>query len=58
MEKTRLENDVTGCISLVYAEIETESQLLEPIWLSVVYDENQTGQWRDRSYMCNLQQKW
>lgn len=31
MEKTRLENDVTGRISLVYAEIETESQLLEPI---------------------------
>ena len=57
MEKTRLENDVTGRISLVYAKIKIESWLLEPIWLSVVYDENQIGQWRDRSYMCNLQRK-
>ena len=27
---------------------------LWPIKLGVVYDENQTRQWRDRSYRCNL----
>ena len=37
MTKTRQENDVSDRITLVYAKIETE--LSEPIWLGVVYDE-------------------
>lgn len=38
--KTRQDNDVATRIGLVYAKIETE--LLGPIWLCAVYDENHT----------------
>ena len=36
--KTRLDNNITDRIGLVYAKIEIN--LLRPIWLGVVYDEN------------------
>ena len=36
------QNNVTNRIDMVYIEIEIE--LVWPIWLSVVYEENQIGQ--------------
>ena len=42
-------------ISLVYFEIETKP--LGHIWLSAIYDENQTRQRHDPLYRCNLHQK-
>lgn len=36
--KTRQNNDVTDHIDLVY--IETRIELLWPIWLGAIYDEN------------------
>lgn len=56
MLKTRQDNNVTDHISLVYTE--TKIELSGPIWSSSVYDENQIGQWYDRSYRCDLRQKW
>ena len=47
---------MTDSIGQVYVEIETK--LLGPIWLGTVYDENQTGQWHDRSYRYGLRKKW
>ena len=41
MTKIWQDNDMIDCIDLVY--IETENELLGPIWPGVVYDENQTG---------------
>ena len=46
---------MTYCIGLVYSEIET--QLSEPIPSCLVFDENQIGQWCDRSYKCGLRWK-
>ena len=43
-------NNVTDRIDLVYVEVETK--LAGPIWSSVVYDENQTRKWLDRSSRC------
>ena len=43
---------MTDCIGVVHAEIKIE--LLGLIWSSVVCDENQTKQWRDRSYKSGL----
>ena len=40
--KTRHDNNETYCIGLNKVKIKTE--LLGPIWLSAVCDENQTGQ--------------
>lgn len=40
--KTRLDNDVINCVSVVYAKIETE--LLGPIGQDVIYHEKQIGQ--------------
>ena len=53
--KNRQDNDVTNCIGLIYAEIETK--LTGSIWSSAVYDENKIGQWHDWSYRCILCQK-
>lgn len=52
--KTRQYNDVTHCTSVVYAENET--QLLWLIESNGVFDENQTGKWRDELYRCGLHQ--
>lgn len=41
MTKTEHDNNVTDCIGVVYAEIETE--LLWPIGLDAIYNEKQTG---------------
>ena len=48
------QNNVTNRIDLVYIEIEIE--LVWPIWLSAVYEENQIGQ-LDRSFKCVPRQK-
>lgn len=40
--KTKQDNDITDHIGLVYVEIKTE--LLGPILLGTVYDENWRGQ--------------
>ena len=70
MMKTRQDNDMTDCISLVYAE--TKTKLSGPIrlgevcdnklsWLigsDVVYNQNQIGQRCDWWYKCELQWKW
>ena len=53
--KTKQDNDVTDCIGLVYSEIETE--LSRPIWLGVVYDENQIEKWHDWLYKCGIHRK-
>ena len=53
--KTKQNNDEIDCIGMVYVENEIEQ--FEPIWLVVVYDENQTGQWCDRLYRCVLKMK-
>ena len=45
MTKTRQDNDVIDCISMVYAE--TESELSGPIELGVVCYQNQIGQQHD-----------
>ena len=55
MMKTRQDNDMTKHTSAVYAENVTE--LLCPIKLSAVYDENQIGQKCDLLYRCNLRRK-
>ena len=52
MLKTSQDNDVADHIDLVYTEIET--QLLGPIRLGVVCDENQIGQLYDRLNRCGL----
>lgn len=41
-DKTKQGNDMIDHIHLVYAEIKTE--LLGPIWLNAIYEENQTRQ--------------
>ena len=46
MKKIRQDNDMTGHVGLFYTKIKIE--LLGPICLGVVYDENQIGQRRDR----------
>ena len=56
MLKTSQDNDVADHIDLVYTEIET--QLLGPIRLGVVCDENQIGQLYDRLDRCGLRWKW
>ena len=55
VSKTRLDNDMTDLISLLY--FKTENELLGPIWTGAVYDENQTGQWPDQSYKYGLCRK-
>ena len=55
MMKTRQENNVLDCISLAYAK--TETKLPKPINSTTVCDENQTRQWCDQSYKCNLHWK-
>lgn len=50
--KTRQDNYVIDCTSLVYAKIETE--LSGPIKLCVVYFENHTGQRCDWSYKFGI----
>ena len=39
--KTRHDNDMTDHTGFVHSK--TEKELLGPIWLSAVYDENQIG---------------
>ena len=56
MTKSKQDNNGIDRIGLVYAEIETE--LLEPIWSNVVYEENHTEQWHDGSYKYGIHQKW
>lgn len=53
--KTRQENDVTDRIDLIY--VKTEIELSIPIWTSVIYAENQKGQWYDPSCRCDLRWK-
>ena len=56
--KTRQDNDVADRIDLVYAKIETE--LLGPIWLGAVCDENHTRQqcgW-SYNYVLRWNQYW
>ena len=53
MIKTRQDSDVTDHIGLVYSKIEIELS-----GLGMVCDENQTRQWLDRSYRCDLHWKW
>ena len=48
--KPRQNNDMTGCISVVYIEIE----LSWPIGQGAVYEENQTGQRYDQLYRYGL----
>ena len=43
--KTRYDNYVTDHIDMIYSEYETK--LLWLIWSSLVYYENQMGQWHD-----------
>ena len=50
--KTRHDNDMTDHTGFVYSK--TEKELLGPIWLSAVYDENQIGQQPNRSYKYDL----
>ena len=52
MTKTKQDNDVIDLIGLVYTKKNIE--LSRPIWLAVVYEENQTIQWCDQLYMCHL----
>lgn len=47
MMKTTKDNDVTDCTSPFYIEKEIELQSL--IRKGTIYDEDQTGQWRDWS---------
>ena len=56
MVKTRQDNNLTNHTSTVYDENETE--LLRPIELGAVCDENQTGQQHDWLYKCDRLQKW
>ena len=55
MTNTRVANDVTNSISLIYFEIKIE--LLGPIWLGVVCDENQIWQWPDWLNKYDLHRK-
>ena len=55
MTKTKQDNDMTNSIGLVYAK--TEIELSRLIWPGAVYDENQTWQWRDWLYKCDLHRK-
>lgn len=52
MTKTRQDNDLIDRIGLVYAKNDIELSRL--IWLTVIYDENETGQWLDQLYRCRL----
>ena len=56
--KTKQDNDMTDCISVVY--VKTETELLGPIELGAVCYQNQTGQRHDRPYRCCLhwKQNW
>lgn len=56
MTKIKEDNDVIDHIGLVYSK--TKTKLLSPILLGDVCDENQIGQWLDRSYRYYLRQKW
>ena len=53
--KIRHNNNVTDRIGTVYAE--NENELSWPIRQGVVYDKNDTQQWRDQSYRCALHWK-
>ena len=53
--KIRDNNNVTDRIGTVYAE--NENELSWPIRQGVVYDKNDTQQWRDQSYRCALHRK-
>ena len=55
MTKTRVANDVANSIGLIYFEIKIE--LLGPIWLDVVCDENQIWQWPDWFNKYDLHRK-
>ena len=52
MSKTKQDNDMTDRIGLVYAEIKT--QILIPILLGTICDENHTRQLCDWLEKCNL----
>ena len=55
MMKTRQDNEVIDYKGIVYVKNEVKLSWL--IELSAVYDENQTRQWCDQSYRCDLLQK-
>ena len=54
MIKTKLDNNVTNQIGLVYVEIETK--LSGPIELGVVSYENQKRQRHDQFHKCDVRQ--
>ena len=53
--KMKQDNDVTNHTGVVYTK--NKFKLLWFIELGVLYDENQTGQWHDRSYTGVLRRK-
>lgn len=55
MTKTKEDNDVTKKTNVVYIKNNIELSWL--IWLGVIYEENQTIQWHDRSCRYNLRRK-
>ena len=56
MTKMTLDNEVNNRISVIYAGNDIE--LSWPIKQGAIYDENDIGQWCDRSYMYDLCLKW
>ena len=55
MIKTSQDSDVIDRKGLDY--IGMKIKLTRSIWSSVVCDENQTGQWCNRLYKCDLRRK-
>ena len=54
--KTRRDNNVTDCKGVISVKYDTELSRL--IGQCAVYDEDETGQWLDRSYKLALHWKW
>ena len=55
INKKKLDKVVNDHTSAIY--VENESELSRPIWDGAIYDVEQKGQWRDRSYRCGLCQQ-
>ena len=53
--KTRQDNNMINCISMVY--VEDETKLSSPIEPSEIYDENHKGQWNEWPYKCGVCRK-